>query len=247
MKVIIVEDELISREILQTLLERFFKNVQILATARTTKEAVPLIRKHQPDVIFLDVELPHEDGFELLKHFNPVPFKIIFTTAFEEYALQAFRLSAVDYLLKPIELGELREAIEKAKVAISPEQYKQLQLLRNNYFGRDPKLSLATNDGFIFIKIENIVRCKADGRYTVFYMDDGTEYVVVRNLGEFEGLLRDFDFLRIHRSQIINLNKITKFVRGKPAAVVMEDQTTVMVSHSQRDNLLNFLGPRGGM
>ncbi len=242
MRAIIVEDELASREMLKGLLEDFFKDIQLLATARTTKEAVPLIRRHQPDIVFLDIELPNEDGFELLQHFNPIPFKIIFTTAFEEYAIRAFRISAIDYLLKPIEVGELREAIEKAAAAIKAPQPKHLEQLRNNYFGRDPKLSLATNDGFIFIKIEKIVRCKADGRYSIFYMDDGSKHVAVRTLGEFDHLLRDFDFLRVHRSQIINLNKIMKFIRGKPAEVMMEDKTKVAVSNAQREYLMEFLG-----
>ncbi|MEM9820527.1 MAG: LytTR family DNA-binding domain-containing protein [Bacteroidota bacterium] len=242
MRTIIVEDELASREILKALLEEFVKDIQIVAMAATVAEAVPLIRQHEPELLFLDIELPREDGFALLEYFPEVPFKIIFTTAYEEYAIRAFRISAVDYLLKPIELEELREAVDKARLAIVPHQSKKLNLFQENYFGHSPKLSLATTEGYLFIKIEDIVRCKADGRYTIFYLSDGSKYMTAKNIGEFESMLHEFNFMRVHRSQIINLNKITKFIRGKPAEVVMDDHTKVQVSTSHREALMEFLG-----
>ena len=242
MRIMIVEDELASREILKALLEEFITGIKIVATAATVAEAVPLIRKHQPELVFLDIELPVEDGFALLDYFTTIPFKVIFTTAYEEYALRAFRISAVDYLLKPIELEELKEAVEKARQILAPQQAKQLHLLRDNYFGHDPKLSLATTEGYLFIKIEDIIRCQADGRYTVFYLNDGTKHITAKNIGEFESTLHTFNFMRVHRSQIINLNKIKRFIKGKTAEVVMEDQTKVQVSNTHRDALLQFLG-----
>ncbi|MEM8908885.1 MAG: LytTR family DNA-binding domain-containing protein [Bacteroidota bacterium] len=242
MTVMIVEDELASQEILKALLHEFFPAIQVLAVASTVAAAVPLVRKHRPDLIFLDIELPMEDGFALLTYFPNAPFKVVFTTAYEEYAIRAFRISAVDYLLKPIELDELREAITKAQQAAHPKPAQQFRLLRDNYLGQSPKLSLATNEGYLFIKINEIIRCQADGRYTVFHLQDGSKYLTAKNIGEFEETLHPFQFMRVHRSQIINLNKITKFLKGKPAEVVMEDHTKVQVSNSHREALLSFLG-----
>ena len=242
MKVFILEDELASREILKVFLKELFEDIQIVGTAGTVADAVPKIRKDQPDLVFLDIELPMQDGFELLNYFDPVPFKIIFTTAFEEFAIRAFRISAVDYLLKPINPEELEEAVKKAKESIQDQQSHQIKLLRDNYFGKDPKLSLATMEGYLFLKIKDIIRCKAEGRYTTFHLIDGSKHITSRNIGEFESILRDFNFLRVHRSQIINLNKIKKYLKGRPPEVVMEDGTQVMVSNSQREVLLDFLG-----
>ncbi|MEL6865111.1 MAG: LytTR family DNA-binding domain-containing protein [Bacteroidota bacterium] len=242
MRVMIIEDELASREILKALLDEFFQDIQIVATAGTVAEAVPKIRQHHPDLVFLDIELPMENGFSLMNHFDPIPFKVIFTTAYEEYAIRAFRISAIDYLLKPIDLEELQQAVEKAKGSSTSQPGKNLQHLRDNYFGKDPKLSLATNEGYLFIKIEDIIRCEADGRYTRFYLQNGTKHLTAKNIGEFESILYEFSFLRVHRSQIINLNKIKRYIKGRPPEVVMEDDTHVVVSNAQREPLLTHLG-----
>jgi two-component system LytT family response regulator len=208
LKTIVVEDERPSRDALTSYLKEFCSNVEIQAECDSIGSAAIAIRKYQPQLIFLDVELPDSNGFELLRQFNPMNFKVIFVTAFSEYALQAFRYSATDYLLKPIKIDELVEAVNKVKHEIQFAAGNQnLEVLIENVFSRNeqPKqIVIPDRNGFQVIQLDVIVYCKADGYCTHFYLQGNKKLISSRNLKYYEDLLYGNGFMRVHHSYLIN-------------------------------------------
>jgi two-component system LytT family response regulator len=241
-KAIIVEDEMASRAILKELIQEYCPDVEIIGEATAVQEAVNLISTDLPDLVFLDVDLPGESGFALVEHLPSIEFGIIFTTAYDEYALRAFRLSAIDYLLKPIDVDELMAAVEKAKKMLRVNRTEHLEWLRNNYRREDPRISIPTTNGYVFVKIDEILRCEAEGKYTSFFLANGKKLVTSRNIGEYESYLSEFQFFRIHRSTIVNLSHVRRYIRGKMPLLVLEDGTELPVAKSRKDELLDQLG-----
>jgi two-component system LytT family response regulator len=241
-KAIIVEDEMASRAILKELIQEYCPDVEIIGEATAVQEAVNLISTDPPDLVFLDVDLPGESGFALVEHLPSIDFGIIFTTAYDEYALRAFRLSAIDYLLKPIDVDELMAAVEKAKKMLRVNRTEHLEWLRNNYRREDPRISIPTTNGYVFVKIDEILRCEAEGKYTSFFLANGKKLVTSRNIGEYESYLSEFQFFRIHRSTIVNLSHVRRYIRGKMPLLVLEDGTELPVAKSRKDELLDQLG-----
>lgn len=186
-----------------------------------------------------------EDGFELLKKYEDVPFDVIFTTAYDQYAIKAFRFSAIDYLLKPISIQELQAAVEKVrkKKEKSSSKGSNIAMLKENLAtGRFDKIALPTTEGFSFVKTEDIMRCEASGNYTIFYLLDKTKYVITRTLKHYEEMLVEHGFYRVHKSHLINLTYVQKFIRGKQGYVQMIDSKNIEVSTRKREELLNRLG-----
>ncbi|MCB0644070.1 MAG: response regulator transcription factor [Phaeodactylibacter sp.] len=242
MKAFIIEDEYASREILKEFIKTYCPQLEIVGEAARIQEALPGIQAQRPELLFLDIELPEENGFALFQYIDPSDYAIIFTTAYDEYAVRAFRLSAVDYLLKPIDVEELKKAVAKAQNFVQPERQGQHQALLANYRGNDPKLGLVTKNGFVFIRILEILKLDADGKYTTFYLSNGERYMTSKNLGEYELLLEPYRFFRIHRSSMINLNKVQQYIKSKSPVVILEDGSSANVSQSRRDLLLEALG-----
>jgi two-component system LytT family response regulator len=244
LKSIIVEDEKSSQITLQNMLLNFCKGVEVVGISGTVDEAIKLIQKEKPDLVFLDIELPEKNGFHLLEYFPEATFEIIFTTAYNQYAVKAFRMSAIDYLLKPIDLDELRLAIEKVaeKKTFSSNKIKY-QLLQDNMNNVFNKLALPGRNGSIFVEIADIVRIEADGNYTIFYLKSGTSHVVSKTLRVYDELLSDFNFFRINRKDILNLNHIVELRRHKKMTILASDGRWLTVTESRKEDFLSILNP----
>src|SRR5690554_6754237 len=237
LKAIIVEDEKHSRETLKNLLEKFCKGVQVISLASSVKEALDIIPKSNVDVIFMDIELQSGTGFDILTQLPEINFEVIFTTAFDQYAIKAVKFSSLDYLLKPIDLEELQQAITKVRMRKDKNTYnRQLaQLLKNMQQTRLSKISLATLDGFEFVDISNIIYCEAGGSYTTFVLTDGKKLLVSKHLKEYENLLQDHHFMRVHNSYLINLKEVKKFVKSDGGYIIMNNNDIVSISRNKKE------------
>ena len=196
-------------------------------------------------MVFLDIQMQSETGFDLLAKVKPINFEVIFTTAHSNYAIKAFKFSAIDYLLKPIDIEDLKKAVEKVERKVNFNISARLEQLVQNLkpsSGQNHKLALPTLDGLIFVKIEDIIYCEASSNYTQIFTFDGKKHVVSRTLKEYEELLADHDFFRIHNSFLINLNSIKKYVRGEGGYVIMSNDVSLDVSKRKKEAFLSKLG-----
>ncbi len=244
LKAVIVDDENHSRETLKNLVEEFCVDVEVVGLASSVKEAVSLIPTVKPDVVFLDIELQPGTGFDILTKLENLNFDVIFTTAFEQYAIKAVKFSSLDYLLKPIDIEELQTAVEKAKKRKNQNVYKkQLETLLNNIKQQPSlnKLCLATADGVEFVDVEKILYCKANGSYTSFVLKEGPSILVSKHLKEYENLLLDQQFLRVHNSFLINLKEVKRFVKSDGGYIIMNNEDTVSISRGKKDDFLKIM------
>lgn len=243
LKSVIVEDEISSQNTLKNMLNDFCDGIEVAGIAATVDESIKVIQKEKPDLVFLDIDLPEKNGFQLLDYFPEASFEIIFTTAHNQYAIKAFKLSAVDYLLKPIDLEELRMAIakvaEKKRDISSREKYS---LLIENMNNTSKKLNLPCSTGLVFVEVKNIIRCEADGNYTNFYMTTGEKHVVSKHLGMYDKILSDLNFFRINRKDLINLNHILELRRQKKMTLKLSDNSFLPITDSRKDEFLDLLG-----
>jgi len=244
---IIVDDEQKSRESLRILLQDFCENVEICALCQNVAEGIEAIKQHHPDVVFLDIQMQRETGFDLLAKINPVNFEVIFTTAHSEYAIKAFKFSAIDYLLKPIDIDDLQKALAKVEQKQNQNISGRLEHLIQNLKSSTPenyKLALPTTDGLVFIKLNDILYCEASSNYTEIYTFNKNKYIVSRTLKQYEDLLGEHNFFRIHNSYLINLNAIKKYVRGDGGYVVLENDVSLDVSKRKKEAFLSRIGAR---
>jgi two-component system, LytTR family, response regulator len=241
LKSIIVDDEFKSRESLRLLIEKFCEDITVSAVCQNGVEAIKAIGEHKPDVVFLDIQLQRETGFDILEKLDKIDFEIVFTTAFSEFAVRAFKFSAIDYLLKPVDIGDLQKAIEKARKRIlgniSERMAELAQTMKGNSF-KHTRLALPSSDGLVFVSVDEILYCEATGNYTNIYMGDGRKFVVSRTLKDYEEMLEDLDFFRIHNSYLINLNLVKKYIRGEGGQVVMSNQQALDVSKAKKKSFL---------
>ncbi len=239
---VIIDDEARSREMLQNLISEYCRNIEVVAIADSVSSGIDAIAKHSPDLLFLDIEMNKETGFDLLEQIKDIDFEVIFTTAHENYALKAFKFCAIDYLLKPINVEELQLAIEKVEKKKSSSMFKdKFDLFMHNIKkgnSNDQRLAVSTNEGLVFVNVSDILRCEAQGAYTFLHLKNKTKLVVSKNLKEYEQLLADHNFLRVHNSFIINLKEIKKYVRGDGGYVIMSDDETVDVSKRKKEQFL---------
>ena len=239
MKAIIVDDELNARLSLRGILEENFPEIHILAESKDVPSAVTSIHEHKPDLVFLDISMPGYSGLELLKFFDEsqITFKIIFVTAFSEYAINAFELSAVGYILKPVRVEALQKALHKV-IMENNNDLEKLKTLQNNMENPlDKKVALNTGDGITFLELHNILYLKADGSYTHFYTTDRHRITVAKKISDFERLEAMGNFLRIHRSHIVNLSRIQKILKQDGGMVIMENGETLSISSERKNNL----------
>ena len=243
MKAIIVDDEPKARSLLANLIKEHIKVVEIVAEAENVKEAVKLINKHQPELIFLDIEMPNENGFVLFEYFENPNFATVFCTAYSEYALQAFEVSAADYLLKPLSLNKLKEAIEKAIKNIGQNKISQkIDVLRENIaFKQLQKIGLPLADGLSFVKVDDIMYFEADGSYT-HVITKNEKYLVSKKLKEFDDLLdADERFFRVHRSFLINISQIKKYSKKDGATLVFDNNKVIPVAREKKNDFDEFI------
>ncbi|HEY0679519.1 MAG TPA: LytTR family DNA-binding domain-containing protein [Chitinophagaceae bacterium] len=248
-RTIIIDDEPSAVSVLSTLLQKYCRaDVDLLASANTPEEGRSLIEELHPDLVFLDVEMPGMTGVDLIKSFNAPTFRVVFVTAHDAYAVEAFRVSAVDYLLKPVGSEDVIQVIQKIKNDIRNElgkltiQLQQLDKLLNNHSDNaDQKIGIAMSDKIVFITFNSIIYCEANGSYTHVYLTEGKKLVSSKPLGEFESQLKGNRFFRIHHHFLINLNQVKEFQRYDGGYVIMENGKSLEVSQRKRKDFLDAI------
>lgn len=242
LKAVIIEDELHCREVLYNLLAEYCSEINVVAMEADVQEGINTIKVNCPDLIFLDIELQTGSGFEILKKLPHLNFEVIFTTAYEHYALKAIKFSAIDFLLKPVDVDELIEAVEKVRKKRSEESCnRRLEVLLKNMQDKGKEqqtITLSTMEGFEFVRIMDIIRCEALGAYTHFFLKAGKNILVSKNLKEYENILSDHNFFRVHQSHLINLIEVVKYVKSDEQ-VILKNGDVVKVSHSRKESFLN--------
>jgi len=246
-KAIIVDDEIHCCETLATLLEHYCPNVNVAAICHSGEEALSAIEQQQPQIVFLDVEMPRMNGFEMLEKLPKVFFEIIFTTSYDQYAIKAFRVSALDYLLKPVDREELQSAVQKVSQRLQYPLAQQLEILFQKLdqpASSIQKIALATMEGLQLVAVDSIISCGSESNYTVFFLKNKQKVVVSRPLKEIAEMLEEYSFLRVHNSYLVNLNQIDKYIKGEGGYLVMSDGSAIDVSRSKKEILLNKLRSR---
>lgn len=245
MKVIIIDDEARARKSIADLLKLSPNDITVVAEAENVATGVTAINTHNPDLILLDINMPDGTGFDLLKKLENPNFKIIFITAYEEFAVQAFEFSAIDYLLKPVDPKKLFDAISKAHQLVEQENVNlKLNALFANLessASENKKLVLKTAENIYIVNTNDIIRCESDGGYTEFYLKDDKRILVSRNLKDYEDMLDGFGFYRIHQSHLINIKFINYYSKIEGGAVVMKDNSNLPVSRRKKDSFLKLL------
>ncbi len=244
-RTIIIEDEPVSIDMLTLMLQRHKDDIEIVDTCSNPTDGIESIAKHQPELVFLDIQMPKMNGFDMLKKINPINFEVIFTTAFDKYAMNAIKISALDYLLKPVDDEDLTIAIEKCKERLKNKKpHLQFEHLFNNLTNKNPldkTLALSAADGISFVKMSDILRVEANGRYAKFYLLNKQTIMVSKPLGDFEEILSANQFFRIHDSSIINLNHIKKYIRGDGGTVILSDDTELDVARRRKEDFLKLI------
>jgi two-component system, LytTR family, response regulator len=248
-KAVLVDDEVHCLDTLEMLISDYCPEVQVAGRCLSGKKALESINKFQPDLVFLDIEMPTMNGFELLENFDQIPFSVIFTTGYDQYAIKAIRFSALDYLLKPIDPKELVASIHKIQLQKKHPSSEQLMMLMNQIHHKEinyNKIAIPTVDGFELVPADQVVFCEANDNYTHLLLKNGTKIIACRTLKEIEEQLEDFSsFQRVHNSFIVNLNEARKYIRGDGGYVVMNNGSTINVSRSRKEMLLKKFNAGG--
>lgn len=238
-RAVIIDDEHDSRETIFNILKNYCKNIDVVGQANGVNSGLTMVKKTNPDVVFLDIQMPDGTGFDLLEKIPNVNFKVIFITAYDQYALKAIKFSALDYILKPVDPQQLIDAVSKIRIDQMDieDMNKKINILLRNRTGFE-RITLPTSDGFKFVDIKDIVRCEADNNYTGFYLNNGEKALVTRTLKEYEDTLSGMDFIRVHQSHIVNLKYIDRYIKGDGGTIVMVDGSEVEVSRRRKEEFL---------
>ena len=244
LRAIIVDDEPDCVAVLEMLLKKYCPQVEVVGATTKSTEGVKLITALNPDVVFLDIEMPILNGFQLLDKLDVVNFQLVFTTAYDRYAVQAFRYSAIDFLLKPIDSQELIAAVSKIEHMHAIDQ-RQLDLLRRHLYPPQKslvdKIALPYAHGYLFVDLAQIVVCESDGSYTKFFLLNGDEHLITRSLGEVEETLEpNGSFFRLHRQFLINLKHIKRFVRTDGGSVIMQNGNDVPIARNKKEEFTHL-------
>lgn len=248
-RAVIVDDEYESRQTLQNFLVKYCPDVSVAGQAGAVAEAVTLIGEVQPELVFLDINMPAENGFQLFNKLLKVDFYTVFVTAYDDYALQAFKHHAADYLLKPIDIQELIATVNRITELIELKVKAQQLTDLLSVFKQpvtNPKIALPVAEGLIYVHTSDIVRCEASSNYTYIYFAGGRKIIVSRTLAVYEEALKDRGFARVHHQHLINLHHVEKYVRGRGGSVVMSDGIEIQVAQRKKDEFLKLLDSREG-
>jgi len=243
LRTIIIDDEPQVRKTLARMLEEECSNVKLLKSADGVNSGLRAINKENPDLVLLDIQMDDGTGFDLLKKVEPINFKVIFITAFDQYAIQAFKFSAIDYLLKPVDPEDLKQAVSKAEQMVQEDFSTQLKVLDDNLKTQETKgkkIILRTSETVHLVKVSDISYCESDISYTLFYLTDGQKILVSKTLKEFEDMLKEFGFFRVHKSFLVNLFAISKFEKADGGYLVMENNDRVPVANRKKDELMEL-------
>ncbi len=244
LRVIIVDDEKASRDTLAGLLKRYCQNVEVIAQADGYENGLAVISQNTPDIVFLDIQMPDGSGFKLIEDLGEIKFDVIFTTAYDQYAIKAIKYSALDYLLKPVVPDDLVNAIKKAEQKKNLGQMSQnIQILLENLTQKNEprKIVLSTAEKMHIVEIDDIIRCESDDYYTRFFFLDGKTLLISKTLKENEELLGEKYFIRPHKSHLVNIKYIKGFLKNDGGYIVMSDGTKVPVSRRKREYVVNTL------
>ncbi|HDO26971.1 MAG TPA: response regulator transcription factor [Bacteroidetes bacterium] len=240
LKAVVIEDEPKTREAITNIINRLCHDIKVVANGHNIKTGIDAIYNGHPDILLIDVELSDGTAFDILRHVFNIDFQIIFVTAHEGYALKAIKFSAFDYILKPFSVEELTLAVDKAAEAVSRKKTEvNLETLLNNIDNREQKrIVLKTADEIHLVNISDIINCEADSSYTHFFLKDGSQLTVSNHLKEYDELLKDHHFFRVHHSYLVNLNEVKKFHKISNAYVLMSNGKKVPVSSRKKERLL---------
>jgi two-component system LytT family response regulator len=242
---IIIDDESLGRQSIKTALEKNCPEVEIVALCENAQHGIDAIKTLKPDLIFLDIQMPGMSGFDLLQHLAPVTFEVIFVTSYDKYAVKAFKFSALDYLLKPLDPDELIQAVHKVKHKSDAINitHRFESLLNNIHFkaGKIDKVAIPTHDGIDFFNTDDIIYCQAEGSYTTLFMLGNRKELVARTLKDFENLLGSSGFCRVHNSSLINLKHVQKYIKGEGGYVILAEGHHADISRRKKDEFLNIL------
>ena len=244
-KAILIDDELNSLQNLQQKLEGFCPDVAIVAVTQKPEEGILLIRQHQPDVVFLDIEMPRMSGFRMLEELGEYDFDIIFTTAYNHYSIDAIRISAFDYLVKPIGIEDLQQAVERLSKSLNRQTKEKIDILKKSLSdnkSQEDKIAISTSEGIEFIPIKNIIHVESKSNYSKIFLTDNKSIMVTRILKDFEEMLVPYNFYRVHNSHLINLNYIQKYVRSQGGHVQLQDGTLIDISRRKKEEFLKMIG-----
>lgn len=243
-RAILIDDEKNALEMMEWLIRTYCPQVQIAAMCLSAGEGIEAIKKHSPDVVFLDIEMPHMSGFDMLEQFERLTFNVVFCTAYDQFAIRAFKYSALNYLLKPVDPEDLKQTIERInekKNVPTREQFDLLLQTINEQNRPTPqRIALSTSDGLIFVPTTDIIYCEAESNYTTVVLDGGKKIVVSKVLKDIDEALSGPDFFRVHSSFLININRIKKFVRGDGGYIIMDNDATVSISRSRRQEFMEM-------
>ncbi|MEO0333831.1 MAG: LytTR family DNA-binding domain-containing protein [Bacteroidota bacterium] len=244
-RALIIDDEEDAREALRLTVTQYCSEVDLVAVCSSPEEGIQAIKELQPELVFLDIQMPRMSGFELLQQLSPVNFEVIFATAHDHYAIKAIRFSALDYLLKPVDVDDLIQATSKVQERIHQKNSTyQYQSVLNNMQYRARKLerlAIPTLEGIEFFRTDDIIYCRADGNYTKLFLQNQPSQLISRNLKDFESLLGESGFCRVHHSSLINLAHIQKYVKGEGGYVTLTDNHHVDISRRKKEEFLKLL------
>ena len=238
-KSIIVDDEKHGRENLAGILKQYCPEAELLGDADSVETAISLISEINPDLVFLDIEMPRANGFQLLEHFKDFRFEVIFVTAYDNYAIKAIRFSAIDYILKPINLNDLQTAVRKVANRIQQKQENQRmkQLVYNITQPQNPRIGLPTGDRVEFIEVNKIIRCQGEGNYTHIYFEGSKHLLVAKTLVEFEELLQEYSFTRVHKTHLVNLKHVITYVKNDGGILKLSNGDEVPISRRRKEEV----------
>jgi len=243
LKAILIDDEPDSIRLLALQLKAHCPHVEIVGQYTGSIDGLQAIRSLKPDLVFLDVEMPEMNGFELLDQLDDIFFSLIFVTAYNEFALKAFRFSALDYLVKPLDTSELQEAVKKAEKRQGVDQ-RQIELLRSQLQRQQQpqKIAVPFHTGVVFVELKDLVYCEAEGNYTKLFLANGKNYLLSKTLREVQEVLEERSFLRVHREYLINLDHIKSYHKGDAAYLVLQGDINIPVAKNQKERLVQKFG-----
>jgi two-component system LytT family response regulator len=243
-KAILIDDEMHCLKTLDLLLGEYCANVQVLEKCNDAATGLKAIELHKPDLVFLDIEMPEMNGFEMLEHLPQINFAVIFTTGYDQYAIKAFHFSALDYLLKPIEPKELIDAVKKVEEQHHlpmPEQFEMLLKKIGGVNSGFTKIAVPTAEGFELISATDVIYFEAESNYTHIFLKNKNKIIACRTLKKIEEQIQDYNFfVRVHNSYMVNLNEVVRYVRGEGGYLIMSDNSSINVSRNRKDALLKF-------
>jgi two-component system LytT family response regulator len=245
-KAVIIDDEKNNIENIVSLLKKYKLPLVVVGSATNADDGIEMIKATDPDLLFLDIQMPDKNGFDVLKALPHHQFEVIFVTAFDQYGIQAVKFSAIDYLLKPINIEELKAAVAKVETKLNRKKdnlqlENLIELIRDKDAKKDHKLALASTKEIRFVNTGDIIRCESSNAYTQFYFSDGKDMVVSKPIFEYEELLTDYDFIRCHQSHLVNKKFIKSLIKEDSGYLLMNDNTRIPVSRSKKENVLKAL------